>query len=110
MNTETETETETEAKPKRRAFKYVVVVDTNDGDTRIVLASHAYKFVSANPGHSLYLGNWTVTAKSYDLEQLRALCQLIGPEEIAPTVAKADYLFSYWPGNEHNKPTSPPTP
>lgn len=99
--------TETEAKPKRQVRKYVVVVDTNDGDTRIVLASHAYKFVSKNPERTLYSGDWIATARSDDLEQLRAMCRLVGLERRTDPSDDDDFLYSYWPGTRETDPLLP---
>lgn len=102
----------TEAKPKtkRHRREFCVVVDTDDGDTRIVRASRVYRFVNKNPQATLYSGSWVITARSDDLEQLRALCRLVGPEDatsIAHSIDEDDYLYSYWPGSRETNPRLP---
>ena len=107
MNTKTETETMSEAIPLTAEAamvtanqpKYAVIVDKFDGEARIVsvggLASYAptgYLGYSSKP---FVEPGWVITARSNDLDQLRALCRLVGQEFLS--IHSAHFLYQYLP-------------
>lgn len=78
---------------------YVVVMYPDEGDTRIVLPADISAYVQTGwRGYSpeqFVKTKWVITARSDDLNQLRAMCRLVGKE--IDGLTSSPFLYKYLP-------------